>query len=267
MGGQRSYQDEDLEAVVAASRSWRGVLRELGLSATSASAIRSVRHHADRLGLDHSHFTGLRRWTDEQLSEAISGSASWSQVAQALGLMGGSSESALKGHAARLGIDVDHLRQEPLTRGTNSTEMLPDLRNLPRAASMLAAAWFTLCGHDVSWPLEPCRYDLLVRFDEKFERIQVKTTRVRSGATWDVWLSNTRKGRITYDPDEIDYFFVVDGELGYYLIPVAAVGGLHAIRLSGYSEYKVGDAGAWIRSVSDSAVVCGSGGHSSPDKS
>lgn len=259
MGRERSYRDEDLEAAVAASHSWRGVLRELGLSATSSSAIRSVRFHADRLGLDHSHFTGLRRWTDEQLRDAIRVATSWSQVAQTLGLTGGSSESAVKGHAARLGIEVEHLRQQPLARGTNSNEMLPDPGNLPRAASMLAAAWFTLCGHDVSWPLEPCRYDLLVRIDERFERIQVKTTRIRSGVTWDVWLSNTRKGRVTYDPDEIDYFFVVDGDLGYYLIPVATVGGLHAIRLSGYADYRVGSAAAWSAASSVAAVAGGSG--------
>jgi hypothetical protein len=33
--------------------------------------------------------------------------------------------------------------------------------------------------------------------------------------------------------DEIDDFFIIDGELMCYLIPVAVVGGLHAIHLGG----------------------------------
>lgn len=237
MSRSRIYRDEELINAVAASRSWRGVLRALGLRATSSTSIRSVREQADRLNLDYAHFTGRRRWTDTQLAEAINGSRSWAQVMVTLGLTPGSSETTLKGHAARLGINAEHLRQ-PSAVGSSRTEPVVDMANLRRAGSMLAAAWFTLCGNDVSWPLEPCRYDLLVRFDA-VERIQVKTTTVRSGGSWIVWLSNSRKGRITYDPDEIDYFFVIDGELGYYLIPVKAVGGLHAIHLSAYRHYKV----------------------------
>lgn len=241
MSRQRSYRDDDLVSAVAASRSWRGVLRALGLAATSSAAIRSVRHRADRLGVDYSHFTGQRRWTEDQLAEAIAASRSWSQVVQGLGLAGGSSETALKGHAARLGIDADHLNAARPGHLAHSNEFSPDLAQLPRAGSLLAAAWFTLCGHEVSWPLEPCRYDLLVRMNDTLARIQVKTTTVRSGETWIAWLSNTRKGRITYDPDEIDHFFVIDGEFCYYLIPVASVGGLHAVHLSAYSVYKVND--------------------------
>jgi hypothetical protein len=39
-------------------------MRVLGLRATSAGAIRTVRGHATRLGLDVSHFRGKRRWSD-----------------------------------------------------------------------------------------------------------------------------------------------------------------------------------------------------------
>lgn len=226
--------------MVAASRSWRGVLRALGLTATSSAAIRSVRHHADRLGLDYSHFTGQRRWSDAELADAVGRSRSWSEVADVLGLTGGSSQPALKGHATRLGINAEHLAPASSSGGSTAMELHPDVTNLRRAGSLLAASWFTLCGHDVSWPLEPCRYDLLVSL-ERIARIQVKTTTVRAGDSWIVWLSNSRQARVTYDPDEIDYFFVVDGDLAYYLIPIAAVGGFHAIHLSAYSEYQVSD--------------------------
>ncbi len=48
-----------------------------------------------------------------------------------------------------------------------------------------------------------------------------------------------RQVRATSDPEEIDYFFVIDGDFAYYLIPVAAVGGLTAIRLTAYSQYRL----------------------------
>jgi len=67
----------------------------------------------------------------------------------------------------------------------------------------------------------------------------VKTTTVRAAGSWKVYLSTSGKGRRTYDPEEIDDFFVVDGELGYYLIPVAVVGGLHAIHLRAYEDYRL----------------------------
>ena len=105
---------------------------------------------------------------------------------------------------------------------------------------MIAAAWFTLCGHEVSWPLEPSRYDLLVCSpDGGFRRVQVKTTSTRVGSTWQVFLSTARRERKTYDPDEVDDFFIIDGNLTFYLIPIAAVGGLHAIHLRAYEQYRV----------------------------
>lgn len=117
--------------------------------------------------------------------------------------------------------------------------MRPQHVNLARAGSLLAAAWFELCGQSVSWPLEPCRYDLIVWMGTAAQRIQVKTTTVKQGTSWTAWISTTGKERTTYDPDEIDHFFVIDGDLDYYLIPVAAVGGLTAIQLSAYRGYRL----------------------------
>src|SRR5690242_19826165 len=105
----RRYSDAQLTEAIRASQSWRGVLRALGLSATSAAAMRSVRLHADRLGLGYSHFTGQRRWTDQQLVAAITSATSWTQVAEMLGLAGGSRTTTIRGHAMRLGLDTAHL--------------------------------------------------------------------------------------------------------------------------------------------------------------
>ena len=241
MDDGRSYRDEELAAAVAASTSWRGVLRALGLIGSSAAMIRSARHHADRLGLDYRHFTGHRRWTDAELADAVAGSQSWSQVARTLGLLGGSSHNALKGHVKRLGLNAAHLQPEPLLDAAPTLSSPADSAHLGRAGSLLCAAWFTLRGWDVAWPLEPARYDLIVSKSGASQRVQVKTTTSRTNRTWVVWLSKSRKGRIAYDPDEIDSFFVLDGELACYLIPVVVVGGLHVIHLSAYADYRVED--------------------------
>ena len=233
----RTYSDEQLVNAIAASSSWRGLLRELGLISTSAGAMRSVRSHADRLGADYSHFKGQRRWTEGDLRAAIGVAQSWSEAVELLGLRNVSAISAIKGHAARLGLDFRHLTAQP--NAAPSCAIRPSIAHLDRAGPLLAASWYTLCGRDISWPLEPSRYDLLVCTDEGIRRVQVKTTTVPTGDTWKVYLSTSHRERRTYDPDEIDDFFIIDGDLMCYLIPVAAVGGLHAIHLAGYAQYQL----------------------------
>jgi hypothetical protein len=70
-------------------------------------------------------------------------------------------------------------------------------------------------------------------------RVQVKTTTIANGESWTVFLSNSGKERRRYDPDEIDQFFVVDGNCHCYLIPVTVVGGLTSISLAAYQQYQV----------------------------
>jgi hypothetical protein len=236
MGNRRSYTDASLVTAVAEATSWRGVLRALGLSATSSGAIRSVKERAVFLDLDTSHFTGQRRWSDDALSEAVAIASSWHEVLGLLGLSSSSDIALVKGHACRLGIDASHLVPAQQAR---AAPLAPNMGNIDRAGSLVAAAWFTMCGLNVSWPLEPSRYDLLVQADGNVRRIQVKTTRTWLETTWKVYLSTSRRGRRIYDPDEIDEFFVIDGDFNCYAIPVAVVGGLHAIHLSAYSDYQV----------------------------
>lgn len=236
MARNRTYTDVQLAAAIAASQSWRGVLRQLGLAATSAGAMRSIRSHANRLGIGYGHFTGQRRWTEDGLRTAIAAGDAWADVVESLGLGGRSAIASVKGHAARIGLDVAHLTERS---PTVENAFQPDISRLDRAGSLLAAAWFTLCGRDVSWPLEPSRYDLLVGSERGIRRVQVKTTTVRVADTWKVYLSTTHHERKTYDPGEIDDFFIVDGDLAYYLIPISVVGGLHAIHLSAYAQFRV----------------------------
>jgi hypothetical protein len=237
---QRKYTDDELRAAVASQHSWRGVLRALGLTATSAGSQRSARRNADRLGLEYSHFTGQRRWTDAALAAAVAESSSWTQVAAALGVRGGSSYPALRGHALRLGIDHSHFNAVPAP--VEGDGLTPDRNRLFRAGALLAAAWFEASGACVAWPLEPARYDLLAHTPDGVRRVQVKTTINRAGSTYAVLLSTSSHsgpGRRVYDPDEIDEFFIIDGELNYYRIPIQVVGGRKRAHLSAYAAYRV----------------------------
>lgn len=181
MSRQLTYTDEELRLAVESACSWRDTLRRLGLKATSASAIRSVRSRADALGVSHDHFTGQRRWTETQLRTAVRTSETWDGVASMLNIHGNTARIVVKGQARRLGLDLTHLlpRKPPDSRSAVLLE--PSVDELRRAGPMLAAAWFTMCGCDVSWPLEPCVYDLLASWDGETHRVQVKTTTQRQG--------------------------------------------------------------------------------------
>ena len=237
MARMRTYTDDDLVVAVAGSRSWRETMRKIGLVATSSRAIASVRSHADVLGLEYSHFSKQRRLTQEEVRDAVAIAETWADAAAALKLHGPAAVTRVRGHAMRFGVDLSPIAEPDPVFPENTAE--PALANLGRAGSLLAASWFTLCGHSVSWPLEPSRFDLLVNIDRSIRRIQVKTTTVRVGDSWKVYLSTAGRTRKTYDPSEIDDFFIIDGALSYYLIPAVDVGGLQAIHLRAYERYRL----------------------------
>src|SRR5271169_82480 len=112
------WSDADLTNAVAASRSWRGVMRELGLCVTSAGSIRIVKRQVAGLGLDTDHFTGQRRWSDAQLRRAVASAYSWPELQSELGLTHDSTDdrTRVKAHAARLGLDLSRL--DGLVKGT-----------------------------------------------------------------------------------------------------------------------------------------------------
>ncbi|ROR66611.1 hypothetical protein EDD26_2003 [Agrococcus jenensis] len=231
------YSDEELAVAIAAASSWRGVLRQLGLAGTSGNAIRALRSRADRVGADYEHFRGQRRWSDAQITEAVRVARKWSDVVERLDLQSDAALATVIGHAARIGLDVARLdvRSPALPRHAPT----PQLRHLARAGALLAASWYSLCGWDVSWPLEPSRYDLLVNDGATVRRVQVKTTTVRVADSWKVYLSTAGRERKTYSAHEIDEFFVIDGDLNCYLIPLASVGGLQAIHLRAYESFRL----------------------------
>lgn len=248
--GRRTWTDEQLREAVASQRSWRGVLRALGLAATSGGSIGTVRRRAELLGLDASHFTGGRRWSHIDLTDAVAQSRSWPEVAEKLGLVRERRTGLrLKGDALRLGLDVAHLDGSPPSPPL--PELLrddPDLETLRHAAPLITAAWFSMRGLPVAFPSEPQKYDLLVTTADGVGRVQVKTTTSKtSSGSWHVGIGHRPYsmekdwGKAPYDPDDLDLFAVINGVGELFLIPIEAVAGLTAIYLSAYEQYRVGD--------------------------
>lgn len=231
--------DDDLAAAVSNSSSWRSVLRELGKSSSSSSASRAARLRADTLGLDYSHFLSHHARNNYGRPRAgLNSACSWEKAAKSPNLGSSTKKSTLKTHAVRPGINCSHLGAQ--VNCSDDPVALPHLSRLSRSGPLLAASWFTLTGWDVSWPLEPCRYDLIVIQGKMARRVQVKTTITRAGRTWKAYLSTTSGGRRPYFPDEVDDFFVIDGDLNLYLLPFQVVGGLLAVHLSAYEAHRVG---------------------------
>lgn len=246
---QRTWTDDHLIEAVAACKSWRGVMRQLGLCPTSAGSIQQVKAQVIRLGLDTTHFTGQRTWSDAALKRAVPQAQSWSELLADLGIGArfGDDRTRIKAHAVRLGLDLSHLDARSL-EPANSRAAEPDLRNLREAAASIAAAWFSLRGYNSAIPIEPTVYDLLVSMPDGIKRVQVKTTTCNSKAGWSVAVSrrpysvgNLEK-RVPYDPELIDLFFIVDGDLNMYLIPSLVIAGRVSILLRTYKKYIVGNA-------------------------
>lgn len=268
---RRTWTDAELVAAVKTSTSWRGVMKALGLTGTSSYGIRLVRRHAERLGLDASHIRGNRRWSDDQLRQAVAESKSWEEVLLRLGLSttSGSVQPHIKSHAVRLSLDTEHLKavrqegRQPPEAVPQVTQMPVDRKYLRVAAEPIAATWFMLRGCAVSIPASQARYDLLVDTPAGIKRVQVKsTTTTHKSNGWMAGVghhpdTHSKKNGyvLAYSPDEIDLFFIVDGDMTIYLIPSLAIAGRVRILLRTYRKYIVGNA----RGLLGAAVEAGGG--------
>ena len=174
-------------------------MRELGLCVTSAGAIRVVKRHVARLGLDTSHFTGQRRWSDAQLRRAAAAAYSWSELTLDLGLVPNSADerTRIKAHAIRLGLDLSRL-DAPRADLAPQPEFKPDIKHLRDG-----------------WEVQVGRRPYSV---------------------------GNRGRLVPYDPDLVDFFFILDGDLTTYVIPSRVIAGRVHILLSNYSEFAVGSA-------------------------
>ena len=181
-----------------------------------------------------------RSYTDDQLREAVASSVSWTEVLTALGKKPGSGYQWVQAVAERLALDTSHFYYKRNFRPVQG-EPLP-FSNAPvmgsRSGLSVAARWFLDRGYTVSVPLEPAVYDLITESDHGLQRVQVKTSRqVASNGRRQVGISrlvydpsrpnntNGPRRKAPYDPNSIDYFFIITpGQM--YLIPITAVVGL-----------------------------------------
>jgi PD-(D/E)XK endonuclease len=233
-------------------------MRELGLCVTSAGSIRIVKRSVATLGLDTSHFTGQRRWSDAQLRRAVASAYSWPELLSELGLHGNTDDRIrIKSHAARLALDLSRL--ESVKKGAAARPQFnPDIKRLREAGTSIAATWFLLCGYNASLPVEPAVYDLLVTMPDAIKRVQVKTTTCKTDG-WQVQVGRrpysvgNRASRIPYDPDLVDFFFIVDGDLNMYVIPSRVIAGRVAILLHNYTEFIVGSGASFMHSANPAA--------------
>lgn len=244
----RTWTDSELKDAIAASANWRQVMRGLGLKDNSAGLVRRVKRDTLALGIDTSHFRGKRSWSDGQLRRAVIAGFGWTDVLAALGLSpdNGDGRTRVKAHAIRLGLDLTHL-EDPATT-IEAAPLAPDLEHLREAATALAATWFVLCGCNAAFPVEPAVYDLLVTTPEGIKSVQVKTTTCYTKDGWQVAVGRrpysvgNMDKRVPYDPEVIDLFFIVDGDLSIYLIPSRVIAGRVGITLRTYKKYIVGNA-------------------------
>jgi hypothetical protein len=246
---KHNWSDTELTNAVAKSRSWRGVMRELGLCVTSSGFIRVIKRRVAALGLDTSHFTGQRTWSDAALKRAAAHAYSWDELLAAIGIKSRSGDERVrvKAHALRLGLDLSHLLDQYPETNCQPT-LKPALSNLRQAATSLAASWFSLRGCATAIPIEPTVYDLLASTPDGIKRVQVKTTTYNGKTGWQVAVGRrpysigNRERQIPYDPELIDWFFIVDGDLNMYLIPSRVIAGRVSILLPTYTRYIVGSA-------------------------
>jgi hypothetical protein len=261
------WSDTELADAVAASVSWRGLMRTLGLPQTSPQIISRAKQDVARLDLDTSHFTKQRAWSDDQFKAAIAAAQTQSELIAALGLQPGSNNgwTRVKATAVRLGLDLRRLENTVTTK--EPADHSPDLKHLRQAATSLAACWFSLCGFEAAIPLEPAVYDLLVSRPDGIKRVQVKTTTHNTKSGWVIQVGRRpyslgKNARLVpYDPDLIDLFFVVDGDMSMYLIPSQIIAGRVAVLLRAYSRYIVGQAAGLMASRPEPAALgCGGDG-------
>jgi hypothetical protein len=254
---------------VAESRTWSDVCRRLGL-ATGSSALHTVQGHVARLRLEVGHLPPPRtvepatlpptRPSREDLTAAIGAYNSWADVLRCLGLKVTSASYAwLHKSAADFDLDTAHLRghawnSEAVEAGPLPFTRTPDAANLSKASAAIATAWFMRRGYVVSVPVEPTRYDLVVESDDNtLARVQVKSTVSKDRQRWIVGIArrqydksvplnaNGARVKSVYQPHEIDYFFIVTGDGGQYLIPLSVTNGSTTLTLdSKYAAYKVG---------------------------
>lgn len=245
-----SVTEDQLREAVAANRSWRGVMRSLGLKSSSFGP--KLRNACNELDIDYSHFRSVLA-TDTRLREVIANGADWPSVLAALGYAKGSgtARATARKHCNRLGIDTTHLAvlPRPRTRSALVFDLAPKPEFLRNAGPYLVLFALNAAGIPAAMAPEGAPYDVLADLHrEGVKRIQVKTgTGKRSGSfrcqlarsEYDATGHGGHRAGV-YSAEDVDYFACIDGDLQLYMIPIEVVEGQASLQLRKYAPYRVG---------------------------
>ncbi len=126
MPRQQTWTDQQLIEAVAASTCFKQICDALGLW-PGGGTYRTLERHMERLSIDCSHLArrmgprgtnGRRRWTDEELAEAVAASQSWSEVSRRLGCKpSGGAHRWLKAHVVHRRLDTSHFTSQGWAKG------------------------------------------------------------------------------------------------------------------------------------------------------
>lgn len=243
-GVRLDVSDDELRSAVARSRSWRGVQRALGYKDTSGFVGERLRERATALGISTSHFPRHVPWTADQVEAAVRECDNWNQVLSRLGVpQNGHNASRVRGYAERYGFSYSHFSREHNRSGETPFTNDRHPKFLRGAGNSIATSWFMRRGYAVSVPTEDRPYDLIVEADGTLYRVQVKTTTARqtNGVIYcRVNRQPSRDGhRITYERSDVDFFFIIDIEDNFYIVPISDVAGTLQISVSTIGHRKV----------------------------
>ena len=241
--------ENQLREAVTKCRSWRGVLRELGLR--SASFGPKLRNACNELEIDYSHFRSILA-TDAQLRHVIATSPDWPSALGRLGYAkdSGTARATVRKHCTRLSIDTSHLAPCRSRFGPSPElrDIAPRLEHLRNAGPYLVLFTFNVAGLPATLAPEGTPYDVLVDLGQHgVKRVQVKTGTGKESGSWLCRLSRSEYDKnghgghrqALYSSEEIDYFACVDGEFRVYLIPIDAVEDRGSISLRKYAAFRL----------------------------
>jgi PD-(D/E)XK nuclease superfamily protein len=199
-----------------------------------------------------------RKYTDEQLVQALSNHDTWPDVLEAIGKKRSGNRESIRSVARRLELDYSHIRDGNLSLAV-SIVPLP-FREKAEGTSrkrtpglLIATRWFLDRGYMVSLPVEVTHYDLLVESDDGIKKVQVKTANQVSKngrylakllrTIYDPEAPPTAAGRyrqVPYSRGMVDYFFIVTEPGLIYLLPFETVENRQGVTLDvKYRDYIV----------------------------
>jgi hypothetical protein len=213
----------------------------------------------------------IRTYTDEELRIAIANANCWADVMSQLGKSRKAASQHVQRVARRLDLDTAHFVVQARHRTIQQLQLPFTGQAVVRGRSGLskAASWFLERGYNVSIPMEPAAYDLVVDSDDGLKRIQVKTTRMRSSSgSYRVkltrWIydptakmnAGGRHRQVPYARGSVDYFFVITQSGDMYLLPQEVVDGVGIVVLDEkYEAFLLPDSHAVVAQMEERLVA------------